>query len=132
MQLKSNLLGTEYTAWLKGGGPSAHKGYGAQALAVRYQPTGATPTGGARGMAAILPAPGEGLWVPQGGAGDAPDALGPLADRALRHELSPAMERRVMLLHNTTPFYDEAKGGGFWVLASFGLFEGWGYGCALV
>jgi len=154
-QLKSNLLGTEYTTWRKGGGPDVHKGYGAQALMARYQPTSASATGGARSMAAILPVPGahavfcvsvgdwfgwqlelktnrrqeqaavmsnppstelhphtgEALWLPQGGTSDAPDALGPLLDRAQRHELSPAMERRVMLLHNMTPFYDAAKAG---------------------
>jgi hypothetical protein len=57
-QLKSNLLGTEFTAWTRGGSASARKGFGAQALAVRYHPTSESASGGARGMAAILPAPG--------------------------------------------------------------------------
>ena len=54
---------------------------------------------------------GEPLWLPQGGAGDAPDALGPLLGRADARELAPALERRVMLLHNMSPFFDEVKGG---------------------
>lgn len=55
---------------------------------------------------------GEGLWLPAGGASDAPDALGPLLSRASGHELAPAMERRVLLLRNMNPYYDEAKKGG--------------------
>lgn len=49
--------------------------------------------------------------MPQGGSSDAADALGPLLERAKAHELAPAMERRVLLLHNMTPLFDEAKGG---------------------
>lgn len=52
------MLGTEYTAWRKGGPPEARKGFGAQALAVRYHPAAASVTGGARGLSAILPVPG--------------------------------------------------------------------------
>lgn len=59
-QVKANLMGSDYVAWQKGGGPGAHKGYGAQALAVRYHPTSSSPSGGARQLTAILPTPGEG------------------------------------------------------------------------
>ncbi|KAI8474342.1 MAG: tubby C-terminal-like domain-containing protein [Monoraphidium minutum] len=109
-KLKANLMGSEYVAWQKGGGPAAHKGYGAQALAVRYHPASSSPSGGARQMSAMVPAPGEPLWLPPGGDSSASDALGPLLGRADARELAPALERRVVLLHNMSPFFDEAKG----------------------
>ncbi|KIY91242.1 hypothetical protein MNEG_16722 [Monoraphidium neglectum] len=111
-KVKANLLGSEFVAWTKGGAPGDHKGFGAQALAARYHPTSSSPSGGARQMSVIVPAPGEPLWLPSGGAGDAPDALGPLLVRADARELAPGVERRVVLLRNMAPHYDEAKGVG--------------------
>ncbi|GBF98741.1 hypothetical protein Rsub_11290 [Raphidocelis subcapitata] len=109
-KVKANLAGSEYVAWLKGGPAAARKGFGAQALAMRQLPTSDSATGGARGMVVAVPAPGEGPWLPLGSAGDAPDALGPLLEAAQRRELSPTMERRLVLLRNAAPFFDAARG----------------------
>jgi hypothetical protein len=57
LQLKANVLGTEFLLRGKGGDPSLHKGFNAQLLAVNYKPTINHVKAGPRTMTACVPVP---------------------------------------------------------------------------
>lgn len=59
LQLKANLLGTEYWLRGRGGDYAVHKGFGAQLLAVNYKPTVNHIQAAPRTMSALLPLPGS-------------------------------------------------------------------------
>jgi hypothetical protein len=69
MQLKANVLGTEFLLRGRGGDPSLHKGFNAQLLAVNFKPTVNHVKAGPRTMTACVPVPeavqvctATGLW----------------------------------------------------------------------
>jgi hypothetical protein len=57
LQLKANMLGTEYLLRGRGGDSSSHKGFNAQLLAVNYKPTINHIQAAPRTMTAVLPVP---------------------------------------------------------------------------
>lgn len=57
MQLKANVLGTEYLLRGKGGDSVSHKGFNVQLLAVNYKPTINHIQAAPRTMTAVLPVP---------------------------------------------------------------------------
>jgi hypothetical protein len=57
LQLKANVLGTEYLLRGRGGDSSSHKGFNAQLLAVNYKPTINHMQAAPRTMTAVLPVP---------------------------------------------------------------------------
>jgi hypothetical protein len=57
LQLKANMLGTEFLLRGKGGDPALHKGFNAQLLAVNYKPTINHVKAGPRTMTACVPVP---------------------------------------------------------------------------
>jgi hypothetical protein len=59
LQLKANMMGTEYLLTARGGDSSAHKGFNAQLLAVNYKPTINHIQAAPRTMTAVLPVPGS-------------------------------------------------------------------------
>lgn len=57
LQLKANMMGTEYLLRGRGGDSSQHKGFNAQLLAVNYKPTINHIQAAPRTMTAVLPVP---------------------------------------------------------------------------
>lgn len=57
LQLKANVMGTEYLLRGRGGDSSSHKGFNAQLLAVNYKPTINHMQAAPRTMTAVLPVP---------------------------------------------------------------------------
>jgi hypothetical protein len=57
LQLKANVLGTEFLLRGKGGDPGLHKGFNAQLLAVNFKPTINQVKAGPRTMTACVPVP---------------------------------------------------------------------------
>lgn len=57
LQLKANVLGTEFLLRGKGGDPALHKGFNAQLLAVNFKPTINQVKAGPRTMTACVPVP---------------------------------------------------------------------------
>jgi hypothetical protein len=57
LQLKANMMGTQYLLRGRGGNSSVHKGFNAQLLAVSYKPTINHMQAAPRTMTAILPVP---------------------------------------------------------------------------
>lgn len=57
LQLKANVVGTEYLLRGKGGDINSHKGFNAQLLAVNYKPTINHIKTGPRTMTAVVPVP---------------------------------------------------------------------------
>eukprot|EP00798_Chlamydomonas_sp_ICE-L_P006895 gene6895-30873_t len=108
-KLKSSFGGTEYMLWGKSADPCVRKGYADEQLCISFRQASIKASNGPRTMSTLSPQP-ETNWKP-GSAPDGRDSLSNCMDQTLRHELSPAYDRKLSMLATKAPEYDEKLKG---------------------